>query len=178
MNTCLECGEETGNPKFCSRSCAGSYNNRKYPKRKLEQAICVRCEQPFEKHTWKNRKSLCPACRKKKNEYWDTLKLGDIRSGEGLYRQYGRVRDAARNLAKRLGLLDRCQICGYDKHVEVCHKKSISEYEDTTSISTINDPSNFLILCPNCHWEFDHGMLKIQSDPKAIQCADPPITDC
>ena len=33
MNKCLTCGKETTNPKFCSRSCSASYNNRQYPKR-------------------------------------------------------------------------------------------------------------------------------------------------
>jgi predicted HNH restriction endonuclease len=23
-------------------------------------------------------------------------------------------------------------------------------------ISEINKPENLIILCPNCHWEFDH----------------------
>jgi len=34
MGNCLSCDCETNNPKFCSRSCAASCNNRQFPKRK------------------------------------------------------------------------------------------------------------------------------------------------
>ena len=30
MVKCLFCGNETSNPKFCGRSCAASYNNKKF----------------------------------------------------------------------------------------------------------------------------------------------------
>lgn len=33
MTKCKQCEKPTDNPKFCSRSCASSYNNHKYPKR-------------------------------------------------------------------------------------------------------------------------------------------------
>lgn len=32
---CLNCDKETTNPKFCNRSCAASFNNKLFPKRKL-----------------------------------------------------------------------------------------------------------------------------------------------
>lgn len=56
-----------------------------------------------------------------------------------------------------------CQICGYDKHVEAAHIKAISSFSDDVKLSTINSPSNLLALCPNCHWEFDHGMVNLDS---------------
>ena len=42
MITCLSCGNETKNPKFCSKSCSASYNNKKFPKRKPEHK-CIDC---------------------------------------------------------------------------------------------------------------------------------------
>ena len=36
-------------------------------------------------------------------------------------------------------------------------------------VSTINDPSNILILCPNCHWEHDRKYRK----PKKINIKKP-----
>ena len=27
-------------------------------------------------------------------------------------------------------------------------------------LSKINDPKNLLPLCPNCHWEYDNGIIK------------------
>lgn len=53
-----------------------------------------------------------------------------------------------------------CEECGYDKHVEVCHIKSISSFPLDTYLSVINSPDNLRLLCPNCHWEFDNGGCK------------------
>lgn len=36
QNACIECGQKTSNPRFCGRSCAAKYNNRKSPKRSPE----------------------------------------------------------------------------------------------------------------------------------------------
>jgi hypothetical protein len=42
MRMCWECGNKTNNPKFCSRSCAATYNNKAYPKRSYSGSTC-RC---------------------------------------------------------------------------------------------------------------------------------------
>lgn len=42
---CLNCGKKPGRPKFCDRSCAAMYNNKRSPKRRL-QGTCSRCGQP------------------------------------------------------------------------------------------------------------------------------------
>lgn len=49
MNKCLECGNQTVNPKFCNRSCAAKYNNKHYPKRKRTKntAVCPICGDEF-----------------------------------------------------------------------------------------------------------------------------------
>lgn len=57
-----------------------------------------------------------------------------------------------------------CQKCGYNKHTNFCHIKPITSFQLTAKISEVNHNSNLLILCPNCHWELDHGLL----DPKNI----------
>ena len=49
-----------------------------------------------------------------------------------------------------------CMKCGYDKHVEVCHIKPIRQFSEDTLLSVINDKTNLLLLCPNCHWEYDN----------------------
>lgn len=53
-----------------------------------------------------------------------------------------------------------CDICGYDKHVEVAHIIDVSLWPDTATIREINAPENVRGLCPNHHWEFDNGLLK------------------
>lgn len=42
-NDCVQCGQATRNPRFCGRSCAAKYNNRKSPKRSPE-GKCKSCE--------------------------------------------------------------------------------------------------------------------------------------
>ena len=55
----------------------------------------------------------------------------------------------------------KCSICGYDKHVEVAHIKPVSEFDENTPIFEINSINNLIALCPNHHWEYDNGILKI-----------------
>lgn len=54
-----------------------------------------------------------------------------------------------------------CAVCGYDAHYEVCHIKPINDFLPTDSVAEVNELSNLVALCPNHHWEFDHGRLSI-----------------
>ena len=74
------------------------------------------------------------------------------------------VRSFNRSWNKGL-LLYPCQVCGYKNHIELAHIKPVSSFEDDALISTINDPSNILVLCPNHHWEFDNGLIKLEEIP-------------
>lgn len=49
-----------------------------------------------------------------------------------------------------------CICCGYDKHYEVAHIKAVSDFDDESLISEINDINNLIALCPNHHWEYDN----------------------
>ena len=55
-----------------------------------------------------------------------------------------------------------CAVCGYDKHVEVAHIKSVAEFDDSATVKEINSIDNLIGLCPNHHWEYDHGLLKLE----------------
>ena len=55
----------------------------------------------------------------------------------------------------------KCKVCGYDKHVEIAHIKAVSEFSNETPIGEINSIDNLIALCPNHHWEYDNGILKI-----------------
>ena len=55
----------------------------------------------------------------------------------------------------------KCAICGYDKHIEVAHIKAVSDFDDTATIREINSITNLIGLCPNHHWEYDHGILQL-----------------
>lgn len=58
-----------------------------------------------------------------------------------------------------------CQVCLYDKHIELAHIKAIKDFDENTKLSVVNDASNILVLCPNHHWEFDNGLLSIADIP-------------
>lgn len=57
MNKCLQCGEETNNPKFCSSSCAAKYNNKK---RKKPFTKCVNCGEDIGRNGYRDsKKKFC-----------------------------------------------------------------------------------------------------------------------
>lgn len=153
---CNECGNETTNPKFCSKSCAGTYNGRKFPKRKLSR-LCInegcdkivksyrhqRCEEHFTQY--------------KENKYLDKT-LGEYRSRYPhlhISSMHAGVRGLARHQHREL-LKMPCAHCGYSKHVELAHIKALSSFPDDALISEVNSRDNVIQLCPNCHWEMDH----------------------
>lgn len=152
---CLNCNNETPNPKFCSRSCSVSYNNKKSPKRKPEHS-CPKCGQPITAN-----KRYCQICRPNNK---------DMTLAEAIYKKhhpssaYALARTRARAIAKKNNRTT-CEKCGYNRHVEVCHKKPISSFSLSTKLSEINDNDNLIVLCRNCHWEFDHQATPLGIEP-------------
>jgi 5-methylcytosine-specific restriction endonuclease McrA len=152
---CFFCGEETMNPKFCSSSCAASYNNTKHPKRTRKQHHCNLCGSPLPK-----KRKLCDKCLFERTD-WTLKTVGQVRA-EVPFQVNARVRNAARRVYAFSGKPRVCQKCGYGKHIEICHIIGISTFPDETPISEINRPENLVALCPNCHWELDNGLLTVK----------------
>jgi hypothetical protein len=95
----------------------------------------------------------CQICASINQQKYETLKdIMHYRKKYGQSAAFNIVRNRARSVLT--GTV--CQYCGYDKHVEVCHIKPICSFSEDTLISDINSPENLMILCPNCHWEFDN----------------------
>ncbi len=125
------------------------------------------------KRAKKKYQKICPICNKeiirkesKKCRFCAHISIPkDMTLGEAIYTKhhkssaYALVRIRARRIAKKLGW-KTCFICGYDKHVEISHIKPICEFSMKTKLSDINKKANLVALCPNCHWEFDKGLLK------------------
>jgi hypothetical protein len=90
--------------------------------------------------------------------------MKDMTLSEAIYDKHHRSSalsldpDKSKINRKKLGL-DTCEKCGYDKHVEIAHKRGISTFGGDTLISVINSKENLMALCPNCHWEYDHNLL-------------------
>jgi predicted HNH restriction endonuclease len=167
---CLNCttkfnkknSEITKSPNhFCSRSCSAKVNNKITPKRMVE-GNCKECCTPIPSAL-----IYCKECSSKVlapikgRFYYDDKTLEEAtREGKKASR-YCTIREYARKTLSKSGIERCCQNCGYDKHVEVCHIKSISSFDLSTTIREINDLSNLIYLCPNCHWELDKGILKL-----------------
>lgn len=155
LRICTNCGKDTDNPKFCSRHCAASYNNARFPKRVRQPCYCRKCGIDVGK-----RRTYCDTCLHESNG------KGDITIAEATYKKHHRsnaftlIRSRARQIGKQQDW-KACLVCGYDKHFEIAHIKDIGSFPDDTRISEINALDNLLPLCRNCHWEFDHGLLKM-----------------
>jgi hypothetical protein len=160
---CVHCQKETENPKFCSRSCAASYTNKQSPKRKLTKT----CSQDGCECIVRNYRSrLCEFhfLEMIQNRKQNTMNssLGELRGkNKHLHASslHAHVRALARSWFKDLTKLP-CACCGYDKHVELCHIKSLSSFSDDALVSEANHKDNIVQLCPNCHWELDNGFEK------------------
>lgn len=132
--TCLSCGNETANEKYCSRSCAASTNNRLVPKRKRTARLytCLQCANPI---LGKGRKFCSVSCSEQNSR--DTRGFKGGCTGVKATRRY---------LLEIHGTV--CSVCslstwqGRTMPVEVDHI-------DGNSMN--NDLSNLRLLCPNCH---------------------------
>jgi hypothetical protein len=156
MNECLQCQAPT-KTKFCSKSCAASFNNKKHPKRKPEHN-CKKCHTPITCG-----KMYCSTCSPKKtNRHKKTLQEALYQNKNDRSNKYSYIRWHARKVYFSLNKNPSCHNCGYDKHVEVCHIKAICNHDPKTTIEEVNRPENLIGLCPNCHWEFDKGLLDLE----------------
>lgn len=152
MNQCLFCNKETINPRFCSHSCSAKLNNKLYPKRKPTK-FCKTCGKNINCNSW-----YCKECKPKAVEERTLQEV--IYTNHHKSSAFALVRALARTVAKSLGYKS-CVNCKYEKHYEVCHIKAIGDFPLTAKLIEINSPDNLLCLCPNCHWEFDNGLLKL-----------------
>ena len=131
---------------FCNASCAATYNNARKPKK---EKVLIPKKVKIRLKTFEN-SSKGALFQRAKN--WQSARSC--------------IRQHAYDIFNSLGEKS-CKRCKYDKHIEVCHIKSVSSFSEETTILEINDPSNLIGLCPNCHWEFDNDLLTLEE----IGCA-------
>ncbi len=159
MPVCLFCKKETSNPKFCSQSCSAKHNNARDPKRQRTK----RCKGCPTKITCD--RSWCPDCWKKKEDIRKSLRIKDL-VYKHLHRSsyFSKIRVQARKVYYETYDY-KCSVCGYDTVVEVAHIKPLSSFPEDTLITEVNSLDNLIGLCPNHHWEMDHGVI----EPLSIQ---------
>lgn len=144
---------------YCSRACAASVNARKNNRSHLRKITkyCLDCNSIISKAGL--RCKACASLASRKN--LDCIVYGDIKQNNNIYNAHAKVRVYARSKYNKSGLPKVCFICGYSKHYEICHIKPVKYFPDTATLGEINEITNLVALCPNCHWEFDHDLLTL-----------------
>jgi len=175
---CAQCGKiirikdkqkvgEVRVKKFCGRSCAVTYNNGKKAKRKRKPRFCIVCSTNIEyQMPLGSSRKYCKECSEKqilkRSEVFQKRVKGELFAE---YKNWQSARSSiqqhARKTLRKINPDFKCTVCGYDVHAEVCHIKDVSSFEDTALISEINNPENLVALCPNHHYEFDNGILRL-----------------
>jgi hypothetical protein len=154
---CPQCGElfTSRSVKYCSRACSVKARiGQRMPPRGAEWK-CTACGKNHSTRSGTNRRKLCNDClpiakRGERNSLLNRKKLNTVAQA---------VRAHARSVIKHRPR--KCVACGYKKFVECCHIVPVSAFDDSDSIGVINLADNLAWLCPNCHWELDHGILEM-----------------
>lgn len=151
MINCLCCGEETTNPKYCSRSCAAKESNQSAPKRKRtawKTSECRGCGKSFEYRDSQSSGHYCSnACqwqhsRRELVEHWKSGKLDACGKN-------GRLNKGIRKyLIKEAN--HQCSKCGWNKVNPVSGKCPL-EIDHIDGNAENCRPENLRVLCPNCH---------------------------
>ena len=128
--------------KFCNHSCFAKDMHSKRIKKPRAPKIRIR------------------ATPKEVTEYIEQCTIQQLQDKGQTYQP---IRSAITKYArKQMKNIEKiCYQCGYDSHVEVCHIKAVASWPKTTPFSEINAKENLVYLCPNHHWEFDHGKLNL-----------------
>lgn len=162
---------EVRRKKFCDRSCAAAFNNRGVSRHGSNDAtfICTECKSEHEKPRRKNRKKgrydrkICDRClpglasrraktpRRTKGELYARSKNWQSANST--------IRQLAREAYRKNGRPQKCAVCQYHKHVQVCHVRDVADFPDEALISEINAVANLVALCPTHHWEFGNDAL-------------------
>jgi hypothetical protein len=166
--TCLQCGIafdkspshiKKSKNHFCTRSCAATFNNHRYPKRKKE-GLCAECGTVI--HT--NRK-YCADCGEVRKAVAKKRKDKRIQSGEAKrdYNEYmknymNRLYQRRRELAlETLG--GRCIWCGSIEDLQIDHVNredksfSVGDLYGVSEERYLAELEKCQLLCRTCHSE-------------------------
>jgi len=138
---------------FCNQSCSCSFNNHAKPKRIKKIYRCLDCNKIVS-----GRKRHCDECINAKLQKVANMTLRCIKKTSDLGNQWtNTVRcHGIKIFRSNKPHVNKCERCGFP-HIEICHIKSICSHNMDTLVKYVNDISNLIGLCPNCHWELDTG---------------------
>jgi len=128
----------------------------------LPKYECYKCGK-------KRKKTTCLICRecynkqRKEKILLESTPIKEFYYSCGDRNKYNGIRSRARQIFKTLNIELKCSCCNFPAGVEICHIKPICKFDDETPINIVNDISNLILLCRNCHWLFDHGYPSIET---------------
>lgn len=185
---CVSQIKKTNGKNFCSKVCSAKRRLGK-AHNPPKQRTCLSCECSFICSAIHHSRTYCPKCaygdrshlvyhyesnnNHKRRKVFQGVRVDyrkmtlaeatNIRYVKNRHRAYlfSLVRSLGRQWNRTLLSLP-CAKCGYERHVQLSHIKPIASFSGETTLGEINDPANVVQLCPNCHWEFDHGFLLIE----------------
>jgi hypothetical protein len=149
---CLNCGKETKNPKFCSRSCSAILNNKLYIRHVAKIDVergCHICGKPVERY-----RKLCDSCRDTPIKDYPRIKSFRKRTKQKAVEYCG----------------GKCCVCGYSKCVEALefHHKNPNTKDFSISTNTNKawnkvkiELDKCILVCSNCHREIHAGLIKL-----------------
>jgi 5-methylcytosine-specific restriction endonuclease McrA len=140
---------------FCCRSCSAIYNNkhRTIARNGRRFKTCGGCG----KKTYA-KGGLCRKCTSSSHAKFLSMTKGDLKDRRGNYQSWrSSINRHAIKTFRSSGKQYACAICGYDINIEVHHIVPVSNFLDSALISEINSLDNLIALCPNHHWEVEHG---------------------
>lgn len=164
-NYCSECGniieiagdqrvQDVRKKKFCNHSCAAIYNGKRRVRIKVVKNNCLICGIPIRVNS-----VYCRNCYNANGLLIETK--GSLKNRLSPT-SYGSIFVShAKSIFTKSGKPNKCIVCGYDKHIDICHVKSIASFDDCATVGKINNIGNLVGLCPNHHWEYDKGDMDI-----------------
>jgi len=164
MDTCIVCGDPLPkrHRKFCSKRCKRINDIRKHRGQVVTTPVCRTCGERLAPGQRKYCQGHAP-CRSGPGgpPCGPETTIRELRTKFNNHKAATKIRQHAHYWFRRLQETEKCQICGYDKHVDICHIKGISSFPDSATLREVNDPANLAALCKNHHWELDHGFVTL-----------------
>lgn len=164
---CEACGNEFSRKphsgsdsfKYCSRACASKVigANLTAHSRSRARMIARKCSECSKDLGPTNKSGLCQQCYNiREVNRRSHLPLATLRESHGTLAFHAKVRAWARK--HYTGAME-CAVCGYDRHVDICHVRAVADFPPSATIKEVNHRDNLVALCRNNHWEFDNGLL-------------------
>jgi hypothetical protein len=158
MKICINCQKEyqpsDNRQKYCSCSCASTVNNKLYPKKIKKENKCA-CGEKRYKYA-----KMCRKCA----DFSKINRRGNVPVEQAKTSKgpsiHAFTRAHAKSMMSFYDIPKTCVVCAYDRYVEICHIRPISDFPGETVLSVVNSLNNLVHLCPNHHKEFDRNLIE------------------